>query len=96
MRCEFLPVAHRELTKAAAFYFGINDQLGRDFLAELHLTLDHVAESPEMGSHVGKQARRRRIARFPFDLIYRVDSDLVLIVAVAHHSRRPRYWSRRQ
>jgi hypothetical protein len=33
--------------------------------------------------------------RFPFSLIYRVDRDTIAILAVAHHSRRPGYWRRR-
>jgi toxin ParE1/3/4 len=96
MTWEYLPVARRELIKAAAYYFGVNDQLGRDFLSELHRTIDRVVESPEMGSHTAKGTRRRRIERFPFDIIYRIDPNLILIVAVAHHWRRPTYWSGRR
>jgi hypothetical protein len=36
--------------------------------------------------------RRCRLARFPYGLIYGVDDETVVIVAVAHLHRRPRYW----
>jgi hypothetical protein len=62
MTCEYLPVARRELIKAAAYYFGISGQLGRDFVTEIHRTIDRVVESPEMGSHTAKGTRRRAAA----------------------------------
>jgi hypothetical protein len=32
------------------------------------------------------------MARFPYGLIYSIDGDTVVIVAVAHLHRRPRFW----
>ena len=42
----------------------------------------------------GGPARRRVLRRFPYSLFYVVSTEIV-IVAVAHHSRRPGYWSSR-
>jgi hypothetical protein len=36
--------------------------------------------------------RRCRLARFSYGLIYGVDGETIVIVAVAHLHRRPRYW----
>jgi hypothetical protein len=36
--------------------------------------------------------RRRRLGRFPYGVIYGLDSDTLVVVAVAHLHRRPRYW----
>jgi hypothetical protein len=33
--------------------------------------------------------------RFSFSLIYSVEANEILIVAVAHHGRRPGYWNDR-
>jgi len=36
--------------------------------------------------------RRRVLKRFPYSLVYLVHEDQVVILAVAHHKRRPGYW----
>ena len=41
-------------------------------------------------------ARKYLLERFPYVVIYRpVGDDEVEVVAVAHHKRRPRYWTER-
>lgn len=35
------------------------------------------------------------LRRFPYHLIYTVEGDELIVTAVAHHKRRPFYWSRR-
>jgi hypothetical protein len=32
------------------------------------------------------------LKRFPYDIVVRELSEEILVVAVAHHSRRPGYW----
>jgi hypothetical protein len=39
--------------------------------------------------------RRALLRRFPFSLIYAVETTAVVIVAVAHQSRRSGYWRNR-
>ena len=36
--------------------------------------------------------RRRVLRRFPYSIFYVVDPDVIIIVALAHHKRRPGYW----
>src|SRR5882724_6270433 len=33
--------------------------------------------------------------RFPFSVVYAVEANLVLVIAIAHHGRRPGYWTQR-
>jgi plasmid stabilization system protein ParE len=40
-------------------------------------------------------ARRKRIKRFPYVIIYTLDPDAIYIVAVAHNQRDPDYWLHR-
>ncbi len=37
----------------------------------------------------------RRIVAYPFGIIYGVDNDTIVIVAIAHLHREPRYWADR-
>ena len=36
--------------------------------------------------------RRRVLRRNPFAIVYLIDDGAIVIVAVAHHKRRPGYW----
>ncbi len=40
-------------------------------------------------------ARRIVLKRFPYDVVFLLDRDRVVILAYAHHSRRPGYWRER-
>jgi len=39
-----------------------------------------------------RRTRRVLVRRFPYSLLYRVDPDVIFVVAVAHVRRRPGYW----
>jgi hypothetical protein len=36
--------------------------------------------------------RKHTLRKFPFSLIYSIEKHGLLILAVAHHRRRPQYW----
>jgi hypothetical protein len=52
-------------------------------------------EHPDIGHSVTKHVHKLRLRKFPFNLIYAVDNDEVVIIAVAAHRRRPNYWRNR-
>jgi len=52
-------------------------------------------ENPGLAPEIDSGIRRLVLAKFPFSLIYEVDGEVILIVAVAHLRRRPQYWSER-
>jgi hypothetical protein len=57
--------------------------------------IDLLLEEPMLRRPVGRRLRRALLTRFPFSLIFAEESDAILIVAVAHHKRRPDYWRMR-
>lgn len=91
----FLTPADEEMTEASVFYEGASAGLGNSFLDEIHRVVNILREHPELGQPVGRGLRRALLHRFPFSLIYSVEVDEVLIVAVAHQRRRPGYWRNR-
>jgi toxin ParE1/3/4 len=56
-------------------------------------TVALILAFPNVGSPCASETRRVVIKGFPFWLIYKptLNGDLI-IFAIAHHSRRPRYW----
>ena len=88
----FLTPAEEEMTEAALFYDAASRQLGSDFLNDIQKAIDRVREFPQVGEAIASGLRRTLLQRFPFSLIYALDENVIVVVAVAHHGRRPGYW----
>lgn len=86
------PKAFEEAETAHRWYAERNRVAAQSFLFELDHSVGRVAESPERWPKYGRGARRYVFPRFPFSLIYRIKEDIVEVVAIAHHKRKPGYW----
>jgi plasmid stabilization system protein ParE len=96
MIVEFLPAAGLELEEAASWYESRVPGLGEEFLVEVERMAGILVERQRVGPKLDRLHRRMALRRFPFALIYRVDSTAVRIVAVAHSRKRPGYWRSRR
>lgn len=92
---EFHPAAEQEVVEAAEWYEHARDRLGDGFMDAVIEAADRAAAFPERGSSHRAGTRRIVLDRFPYDVVYMVRPQRVVIVAVAHHSRRPGYWRKR-
>ena len=91
------PEAEVELSDAASFcrqQFGVF--AAENFLATFESKAHLIAEFPGIGTATSKGRYLFPIGRYPFSMLYRVESDAVRISAIAHHGRRPKYWRKRQ
>jgi len=91
----FLPPAEEEMTAASVFYEAASPNLGVDFLDDVQRGVGLLRDHPRIGQSVGSGLRRMLLHHFPFSLIYAVEADAILIVAVAHQRRQPDYWRER-
>ncbi|MGR3292459.1 MAG: type II toxin-antitoxin system RelE/ParE family toxin [Candidatus Scalindua sp.] len=91
----FLPQAEQEMIEAAKYYESQTAGLGTDYLSEIERAVATIAESPKMWPIVEAKLRRRLVRRFPFGILYFIDSNEIVVVAVAHLSRKPGYWRER-
>lgn len=93
----FHPAARSELLDAATYYEEQADGLGGQFIDEAQRVAAVLEASPGLGAPVvgNDDLRRWPLRRFPYYMIYRASVDDLLILAVAHERRRPRYWSER-
>ena len=97
MRLAFLPPARREMFRAASRYDSESPGLGSRFLDAVRPALAAIGEYPSAHPPIDDQTRRILLARFPYVLVYRIDGNGdVIILAVAHTSRKPGYWRRRK
>ena len=95
MTVRFLEVARDELREAIQFYEAQRSGLGKEFRGEIQSTLERIKHFPDAWSSLSKNTRRCRTRRFPYGVIYRVKSEEILVVAIAHLHRRPEYWKDR-
>lgn len=91
----FLPEAEQEMFEAAAYYQAQTSGLGFDYLSEVEQAVQAIAESPITWPIIEGELRRRLVKRFPFGILYRIEPEEIVIVAVAHLRRRPDYWKKR-
>jgi plasmid stabilization system protein ParE len=87
--------AEEDLTVAASWYEQQREGLGHEFLDQALATFDAVATQPLQYPVVHRSTRRALMARFPFGIYFRVQSDDILVVAVMHGSRHPHRWQGR-
>jgi plasmid stabilization system protein ParE len=83
------------LLREALWYDRQRPRLGDELLDEITRAIALLKQFPESAPAIGGDYRRLLIRRFPFGMIYRIDGDEIIIVAVAHSSRKPNYWSKR-
>jgi plasmid stabilization system protein ParE len=88
----FLDIAESELDDAVRWYQTQAPGLGDAFLLEVLAAASRIARYPEAWHVLEQGIRRCRLTRFPYGLIYAVDKDDVVVLAVAHLHRRPDYW----
>lgn len=88
----FLPEAEQEMFESARYYEFHAEGLGVDFLSETERTVTAIKESPTAWPIVEGKLRRRLVRRFPFGILYHIDPTEIVIVAVAHLSRKPGFW----
>jgi toxin ParE1/3/4 len=89
--------ASEELTAAVQWYERQRLGLGGEFFDAIRGTIDRISETPEAGSSFGTlDARRMLVAKFPYQIVYRISADEIRILAFAHLRRRPGFWRHRR
>jgi toxin ParE1/3/4 len=90
------PLAADEAEAAYAWYLERNATVSEAFLQELDAAMQIILEAPERWPTLYGHYRRYLLHRFPFSVVYFRRGDLVEVIAVAHHRRRPGYWRKRK
>jgi len=88
------PAASRELDQALGW---CQERFGRKVSDRLLLQFDRAATllrtQPEIGSPAAEAGfRKLALPRFPYSLIYRIEGNRIVVLALHHQRRRPGYW----
>jgi len=86
-----------DIEKSAEWYDQRQSGLGVKFVRAIRLTIGRLLNNPLM---YRVRSRRFRVrwclpARFPYRIVYRVDGEMVTIVAVLHSMRHDHEWRKR-
>lgn len=91
----FLPEADAKFREAVRYYESEAPGLGLAFAAEVRNAVSEIITNPKAATRLESGIRRRLVRRFPYGLLYSLEGDVLVIIAVAHQKRRPRYWEAR-
>ena len=85
--------AEDELLSAIDYYETKSPGMGSKFRVEYEAGIAKIISNPEMYSDEGDGLRICPLVKFPYSIYFRDLPDHIWIAAIAHHKRRPRYWS---
>ena len=89
---DFAPAARAELADIYRRYRRDNPRRAADFQAAFNHAIQSIRAMPRRAAPHLAGTRRFLLHRFPFGIVYRDFGNRILILAVAHTSRRPGYW----
>ena len=90
--------ASDEFSEAVRWYEARRSGLGGEFFDAVAATLALIETNPDIGASISADGHTRRalVAKFPYQVVYRLRPTEMVIVAVAHLKRRPGYWKNRK
>jgi toxin ParE1/3/4 len=97
MKLQIHRLAVAEIDHEVEYYESRQPGLGAELEDEIDAVLGMISRFPKAAPQWKTRVDRRVVAldRFPFTLPYQILGEEIVVLALAHTSRRPGYWSRR-
>lgn len=87
----FVAEARQEFLAEVAYYNEAQSGLGVRFTKDVEEATARALVFPLSGTPSVSDTRRVLLKGFPFSLFYRQENEGIVIFAIAHNSRKPRY-----
>lgn len=91
----FHKLAGKEFLEVRDYYDDLVFGLGEKFVTEVERCLNIMTTNPLAYPVTKQNVRKAVIIKFPFSILYRVDGNVIYILAVMHQNREPLYWAER-
>jgi toxin ParE1/3/4 len=88
--------AEEEFVEAIQFYESLKVGLGARFNVEVRKAIRRALENPSRWYFVAKEVRVSPVHVFPYKVLFSLETEHILILAIMHNKRRPDYWRGRQ
>ncbi|WP_390845492.1 type II toxin-antitoxin system RelE/ParE family toxin [Anatilimnocola floriformis] len=95
MIVEFNAEAGDEFDRATEWYRHQSAKAANSFVLKVQEAISGIVADPQRFERVKHGCQRCGLRPFPYSLIFLASPSKIIIVAVAHGSRRPGYWHSR-
>lgn len=92
MNVRFLTLAEQDIADTVLWCEETQPGTGVDFLTTLDQAVQLIKKFPFLGEEIEPEIRRCLFERFPYALIYGIEDQTIIVIAVAHTRRDPHYW----
>lgn len=96
MSFEFHSEALDEYHEAAHYYAQQQSGLDLRFVESLEEAIKQILQNPKRWRPFDEDVRRAVPKIFPYRVVYTIEDDFILVIAIAHTSRAPDYWKHRR
>lgn len=96
MKYVFHPEALAEYAEAVQYYTKQRVDVAQAFINAVEDAVYRIRESPTRWTVIDEDVRRCLTRKFPYGILYTLEPDYILVLAVMHCSREPGYWKNRR
>jgi plasmid stabilization system protein ParE len=89
------PEARTEFDEAFDWYELQRPGLGVEFAANVQEVFERIADTPQIYKQIFPTVRRGIVSRFPYQVLYQIEEQQILVLAVFHGKRDPKIWQTR-
>lgn len=90
------PKALIEYADAVQYYAEQRVEVSQAFINTVEDAIYRIREFPTRYGAIDEDVRRCMTRKFPYGILYTIEQDYILILAVIHCSREPGYWKSRK
>lgn len=95
-RHQLLTSAEQDLDETIHWYMTENSEsLARRFYTTYQKTIEQICSMPSAYALLEEDYRWKAVGKFPYKIIYRIEEDTIIVVAIAHNKRHPNFWKDR-
>ncbi len=92
MKVHYSSAAEIEFAESALYYLEESPQAAFTFDEIIEEAIASIASSPELYPIYEMNIRLKVVDTFPFSIFYRIKSEEIHILSIAHQSRKPGFW----
>lgn len=95
MKYIFHPEALTEYAEAVRYYADRRVERGQAFIDAIEEAIFRIRESPTRWRITDGEVHQCLVKKFPYGILYTIEPDYIIVLAVMHCSREPGYWKKR-
>lgn len=90
------PEVEGDYEAALTWYLARSRKAAIGFIKEVVRIIESIQENPESNPSFDDRHRYALLKKYPFSIIYRLDSDRIRVIALAHSKRSEEFWRKRR